>query len=198
MIIEAMPDGLDSNFDWKKDNLSLRFCSIQMVDYLYHPFVTMYVDSWDLMRRALHSIEEESLMYMVNELIGGKSAEIKDVDLDKDLVVISKNTPLSFVDDVYVNSDLQCWLRRFEHEGDLYNDVDLIVRNGLVLSDKIPVAMRIGFLDRPSSNTGESMANISAAIIESQADKLNFEGVTVHVVKRDKKISTLDILLGMQ
>ena len=42
------------------------------------------------------------------------------------------------------------------------------------------------------------MANISAAIIESQADKLNFEGVTVHVVKRDKKISTLDILLGMQ
>jgi hypothetical protein len=43
-------------------------------------------------------------------------------------------------------------------------------------------------------------ACISAAVIESKADKLDFETHTIHRLKpdHDKKASTLDILLGMQ
>lgn len=197
MIINALPpERLDSEFDWNHlEWWQYRFCSIQRVDYIYEPFMTMYVEDFDSLRRAIHAIEEESLMYMVNELARGKPVEIKDLDPDKDLVIISRGTSLSLVNELYEPSAIQCWHRVFEHDGDLYEDTDLIVRNGIVACSKVPIAVKIDILN---TKFEPMSANVSAAIVESRADELDFQEQKVHLLKPDKKASTLDILLGMQ
>ena len=205
MILNALsPVKISDGFDWSHlEKWQHRFCWLRRVDYLYEPFMTMSVDSFSSLRRALHAIEEEALMYMVNELPRGRSAEIKDLITDNDLVIISKNTTSSFVDE-YERSSIYCWRRLFEHEGDLYQDTDIILRpecklqHYLEVNSKIPIAIKIDIRHENCELGIGQAAWISAAIVHSEADKLEFQEQTVHMLKRDKKVSTLDILLGMQ
>jgi hypothetical protein len=163
----------------------------------------MFVDSSVSLRRAIHAIEEEALMYMVNELTPGRGAEIKDLIPDNDLVIIGKDTSSSLVDE-YEHSALFCWKRLFEHEGDLYKDVDIVLRpqaklqHYLEVNSKIPMAIKIDVSGGDCELGKGQAAWISAAIVHSEADKLEFQEQTVHILKRDKKVSTLDIMLGMQ
>jgi len=202
MILNALPpERLKNEFDWNcLEWWHHRFCSIQRVDYIYEPFMTMNVDSFDSLRCALHAIEEEALMYMVNEVARGRSAEIKDMIPDSDLVIISKHTDISLVNQLYSPGTLQCWQRMFEHEGDLYDDTDLVLRNGMVMNAKIPIAVKIDNMYGECELGEMGPACVSAAVVESKADKLDFETHTIHRLKpdHDKKASTLDILLGMQ
>lgn len=202
MILNALPpERLKNEFDWNcLEWWHHRFCCIQRVDYIYEPFVTMKVDSFDSLRRVLHAIEEEALMYMANEIARGKSAEIKDLVPDSDLVIISKHTDISVINQLYSHSALQCWHRMFEHDGDLYDDTDLVLRNGMTMNAKIPIAVKIDNLPGECELGDMGLANISAAVVESKADKLDFDTHTIHRLKpdHDKKASTLDILLGMQ
>lgn len=200
MILNALPpERLKDEFDWNHlEWWHHRFCSIQRVDYLYEPFVTMYVNSFDSLKRFMHAVEEESLMYVVNELVRGKPAEIKDLIPDKDLVIISRNTAVLLVNELYEPGPLQCWQRMFEHDGDLYEDTDLVLRNGIVMDSMVPIAVKIDSLAEECELGDAGSAHISAAIVQSAADKLDFESQSVHRIKQDKKASTLDILLGMQ
>jgi hypothetical protein len=202
MIINVLPpEKIRDEFGWASiEWWQYMFCTVQRVDYIYEPFMTINVDSFDSLRNALHAIEEEALMYMVNETARGKSAEIKDLIPDNDLVIISKHTDISLVNQLYAPSVLQCWHRMFEHEGDLYDDTDLVLRHGMVLDDKIPIAVKIDNLPGECELGNMGSAVISAVIVESDASKLNFETHTIHRLKpdNDKKASTLDILLGMQ
>lgn len=205
MILNALPpERLIDGFDWNYlERWQYRFCWVQRVDYLYEPFMTMYVDSFNSLRHALHSMEEEALMYVVNESTRGRPAEVKDIIPDNDLVIISKNTEISLVAE-YESSAIHCWNRLFEHEGDLYQDTDIVLRTDcniqryLEINSKVPMVVKI---DTPGTDcelgTGLA-ARISAAIVHSEADKLGLQEQTVHLLKRDKKASTLDILLGMQ
>lgn len=199
MILKALsPEGLSDGFDWNHIEWRWppgRFCTIQRVDYLYEPFMTMYVNSPESFSRAIHAMEEEALMYMVNELPRGKPAEIKDLIPDNDLIIISNNTANSFSKEMYETCAVPCWQRMFEHDGDLYQDSDLVVRNMALMGSKMPIVVKIDNVYGGQEEFG--VANISAAIVQSEVDKLDFPEQTVHLLKRDKKVSTLDMLLGM-
>lgn len=191
-------DKVTSTKNWNWDCLEKwnhAFYRIQRVDYIYEPFINVVIDSIDSLRNALYAIEEEALMYIINELQKGQSIEIKDLIHETDLVVLSKYTA-SFLMNEFEKSPILCWCRLYEHEGDSYSDLDIALRlhSGsyrLGIEQKIPIVLKI-------EEIGEGVANLSAAIVHSDADKLNFSNIVVHVLKRDKKASMLDMLLAMQ
>lgn len=170
------------------------FFEPRRVDYIHEPFMTVYVDSQQSFRDAIGAMEEEALMYVVNESHRGRPVEIKDLIPDKDLIIGSKGTLDS---DVFNDVSVKCVLRVFEHKGDMYQDSDIVLRNGLNLR-QVPIAVKIDTTGQ-KLESGNYPVNISAAVICTEAEQFELGEYSVHFLKpQDKKSSTLDILLGMQ
>lgn len=196
-------DHFSNEFDWcLLEEPRYRFCTVQRVDYLYEPFMTMYVNSVESLLVAIRALEEEALMYIINELPREKPVEFQNLNPNNDMVVISKNTAFSVVDSLYAPGSLMCWKRSFGHDGDLYADVDVVLspksklHHVLEVNPKLSIAVKIEVVS--PSYTGVGAANISAAIVESDANNMGLDTMTVRLIKHDKKASTIDILLGMQ
>lgn len=199
MILEsASHDWHHYDFDWScLDWTVCNFCSVSKTQYLYEPCDTYYVDSTDSLKVAIRAIEEEALMYFVNELPRGKDIELKHVDLN-DIVVASQYTPGVYIDEMYAPAKFGCWVRNHSHKGDMYDDVDLVLKCKSDIHDiRIPVALQLHFcISAQAWPIGA--ARLSFAVLTSDAEKLDFGEYTVHRLKHDKKASTLDILFGMQ
>lgn len=159
---------------------------------MYESSCRMKVNNVDSLNLLRYAIEEEALMYLVNELPKGKDVRIESIQ-DDDIVLVSKHTPEIEIKHNYIDEQMDLWYRKFSHCGDMYENVDMILRKNTNYFSRQKIGMMIELIpDSQDETFPAGHAWVSFKVIEDYSYDYPH---TMHRVVKHKKLSTLDLLI---